>query len=154
MSTSKPQNFNPSGHATASPAYSHISRLPLSPTTTLITLAGQVGVRTDLPTPGTNATTTPPTLGEQCAIAFANVDKCLAAAGASKSDIVHVRHYVVDLLRDGQGQDPARQERYLEWMGELRPPSTLLGVQALAAPGLLYEIDVVCVVRQEVQHQA
>ena len=71
-----------------------------------------------------------------------------------KEDIVHVRHYVVDLLRGGKGQDPARQERYLKWMGELGPPSTLLGVQALAAEALLYEIDVVCVVTHEVQHQA
>ena len=151
---SQNQYFNPSGHATASPAYSHISRIPISPTSTLVTFAGQVGVRTDGPSTGINSDTVPSTLSEQCDVAFANVDKCLAAAGARKEDIVHIRHYVVDLLRGGKGQDPSRQERYLNWMGELRPPSTLIGVQALAAEQLLYEIDVVCLVRHEVQYQA
>jgi len=57
-----------------------------------------------------------------------------------------VRQYVVNLLRDGQGQDSERAKRYAEWMGGLKPPSTLIGVQALAHKDLFYEIEVVCVV--------
>ena len=147
MSSSSNQLFNPPGHVPNSPAYSHISRVPLSPTTHLVSFAGQIGRDS-----ATN--TTPGTLAEQCSLAFANVDKCLAAAGARKADIVQVRQYVVDLLRGGQGPDPERVRRYLEWMGGLTPPSTLLGVQALADTALLYEIEVVCVVHGEVRHQA
>jgi enamine deaminase RidA (YjgF/YER057c/UK114 family) len=62
---------------------------------------------------------------------------------------VQVRQYVVNLLRDGQGQDPERAKLYVEWMGESRPPSTVLGVQALVHRDLLYEIEIVCLVREE-----
>lgn len=37
--------------------------------------------------------------------------------------------------------------------GDLRSPGTLVGVQALAALQLVYGIDVVCVVHDEVQHE-
>lgn len=141
------ETFNPESLAPAAPTYSHIARTPLYSTSTLITLAGQIGYDDSTQSTGS-------TLGEQCSIAYANVDKCLAAAGARKEDIVHVRHYVVDLQRGGQGQDPERAKRYVAWLGDLRPPATLLGVQALAQPHFLYEIDVVCVVHHEVQHQA
>lgn len=76
------------------------------------------------------------------------MDKCLAAVGADKTDIVQVRQYVVNLLRDGQGQDPERAKRYVQWMDGARPPSTLLGVQTLARKDLLYEIEVVAVVKE------
>lgn len=133
------QTFNPEGHPTAAPTYSHISRISISPTATLVSIAGQVGQDSatgNLPT----------TLGEQCSIAFANVDKCLKAVKATKKDIVQVRQYVVDLLRGGKGPDPERAKRYSEWMGGLTPPSTLLGIDALYRAEALYEIEVVCVV--------
>lgn len=143
------ESFSPLGLETFSPTYSHISRTALSPISTLISFAGQIGADTS-----NGNRNIPSSLAEQCDLAFANVDKCLAAAGARKDDIVQVRQYVVDLLRGGAGQDPERAKRYVAWIGELRPPSTLLGVQALAAPGLLYEIEVVCVVHHEIRHQA
>lgn len=135
------ETFNPSGHNPFSPTYSHISRIPISATHSLVSIAGQIGHDS-----ATN--TIPTTLGEQCTVAFANVDRCLAAAGAQKSDIIQVRQYVVGLLQRGQGgkgQDPERTRRYLEWIGDLRPPSTLLGVESLANEQLIYEIEVICV---------
>lgn len=116
--------------------------MPISSTRTLITIAGQIGQD-----PQTD--TIPSTLGEQCSLAFKNMDKCLAAVGADKTDIVHVRHYVVNLLRDGQGQDPERAKRYVAWMDGAKPPSTLLGVQTLAHQDLLYEIEVVAVLKED-----
>lgn len=139
MSKTDPESFNPPGHPTFSPTYSHISRTPLSSTKTLISLAGQVGYDSESKTTGS-------TLAEQCTIAFKNVDRCLAAAGARKEDIVQVRQYVVNLLRDGKGQDPERARLYVEWMGGLKPPSTLLGVSGLAVPELIYEIEIIAVV--------
>ena len=133
------QNFNPPGHDPLAPTYSHISRVPISSTHTLVSLAGQIGLDS-----ATNHL--PSTLGEQCKIALENVDKCLAAAGATKKDILQVRHYVVNLLRGGQGQDPERAKQYLEWIGDLRPPTSLLGLESLANEKILYEVEVVCVV--------
>jgi enamine deaminase RidA (YjgF/YER057c/UK114 family) len=144
MSPSEVKSLSPAGHATFSPTYSHISRVALSPTTEQISLAGQVGAKVD--PEGKSPPHIPASLGDQCSLAFANVDTCLAEVGATKADIIQVRQYVVDLLRGGKGQDPERAKRYVEWMGDLRPPSTLLGVAALASPDLVYEIEVVCVV--------
>lgn len=134
--TSKNQTFNPPDHNTWSPTYSHISSIPISATHKLISFAGQVG--------GDSSTRhVPSTLGEQVAVALSNVDKCMAAAGATKADIIQVRQYVVNLLP----QDPVRASLYTQWLGDgIKPPSTLLGVQSLAAPELLYEIEVVAVV--------
>jgi enamine deaminase RidA (YjgF/YER057c/UK114 family) len=139
-----PSNFNPAGHDTFSPTYSHISRIPISATSTLVSFAGQIGHDS-----ATNSI--PATLGEQCSVAFANVDKCLAAVGGKKSDIIQVRQYVVGLLKGGEGgkgQDPERAKRYLEWIGDLRPPSTLLGVESLANEKLLYEIEIIAIVEK------
>lgn len=133
-------NFNPEGQTTFSPTYSHISRVPITPTTTLVSIAGQLGW---------DATTgvIPPTLASQCSLAFSNVERCLRASGACKHDIIQVRQYVVDLLKNGDDQDPERAKLYIQWMGDLRPPSTVLGVQSLVHKDLLYEIEVVCLVR-------
>jgi enamine deaminase RidA (YjgF/YER057c/UK114 family) len=146
MSSSKVETLSPSGHPPFSPTYSHISRVALSPTTEQISFAGQVGAKVD-PT-GKSPSHIPASLGDQCSLAFANVDTCLAEVGATKADIIQVRQYVVDLLRGGKGQDPERAKRYVQWMGDARPPSTLLGISALAHPDLVYEIEIVCVVHR------
>ncbi|KAF1849260.1 uncharacterized protein K460DRAFT_365149, partial [Cucurbitaria berberidis CBS 394.84] len=133
----EPQNFNPPEHDPISPSYSQISRVPISSTHTLVSIAGQVGY-------DTTTHTIPPTLGEQCSLAFANVDKCLELVGATRKDVVQTRQYVVGLLKGGEGgkgQDPERNKRYLEWLGDSPPPpSALLGVESLAHEKLLYEI--------------
>lgn len=114
--------------------------MPIAPDVTIISIAGQIGY-------DSASGTIPQTLAEQCSLAFENVDRCLKTVGARKEDIIQVRQYVVNLLRDGQGQDPERARLYAEWMGGIKPPSTLLGIQALAHKDLLYEIEIVCVVR-------
>lgn len=129
-------NFNPDNHPPFSPIYSHVSQIAISPTATLVSIAGQIGC--DMTTKSI-----PNSLGEQVALALKNVDACLAAAGATKQDIVQVRQYIVNFLP----QDPKRVELYTEWLGDLRPPSTNIGCQSLAHKDLLYEIEVVCVVK-------
>lgn len=132
------QTFNPTNLPPWAPTYAQISRVPISSTTDLISFAGQ---------PGGNPTTKsiPSSLGEQVSAALANVDVCLQAVGATKQDIVQVRQYVVNLLP----QDSARAKVYAEWIGEAKPPSTLVGVSGLADQRMLFEIEVICVVRRE-----
>lgn len=137
-----PYSFNPAGHAPYAPTYSHVSVARLAPTSRLVSLAGQVGH--DAAT-----ATTPPDFPTQVRVALDNVGRCLAAAGARKADVVSVRQYVVGL---GRMPRPEREERarlYLEWMEGNAPPSTLLGVEALADESLLYEIEVTAVVDAE-----
>ncbi|PVI02387.1 YjgF-like protein [Periconia macrospinosa] len=136
--------FNPPGHDTPVPVYSHISSVPISSTHNLVSFAGQIG--------RDSSNQVPKTLGAQVSIALANVDKCLDAANATKDDIVQVRQYIVNLLHDRDGAtdvpDPERVKLYAEWMGGRKPPSTVLGVQSLALKEYLYEIEVVCVVKR------
>ena len=142
MSQSQNECFNPSGHEPNVSTYSHISRVPISTTHSLISFAGQIG---------RDSTTNniPPAFIDQVTLSYANVDKCLEAVGATKADIVQVRQYIVNLQRGGEGVDPEYRKKYAEWMGGVKPPSTVLGVESLAAKELLYEIEVVCVVRNK-----
>ena len=120
------------------PIYSHVQITPLSSTSTLVTIAGQIGVPPD-------SASAAPTYSEQVEIALSNVRKCLAAGGATPADIVKVTHYVVNL----DPKDKSRLEAYSKFIGDHRPPSTLVGVAALAWPELLYEIEVMAIVHQK-----
>lgn len=134
---SAPTCFSPTDVAPPHKSYSHICSTTLIGGSKLLTFAGQIGVKTDSPN-----REPAPTFREQVTIALENVSKCLAAAGATTKDIVSVKQYIVNLLPI----DPCRRELYEEWIGDHRPPSTIMGVVALADETLLYEIEVMAVV--------
>ncbi len=60
-------------------------------------------------------------LAAQARVAFANVGRCLAAAGARPDQVARITIYVVGH----------------------RPEYTLLGVQTLAEPGYLIEVEAI-----------
>jgi len=129
--------INPPSVAAPRPTYSHIQTTPISSTSTLVTIAGQIGLDPD-------TKTVPPTFSEQVQVALANLGKCLAAVGATPADIIKVTHFVVDL----DPKDTSRAEAYVKFMGDHRPPSTLLGVAALADSNLLYEVEAMAIVQR------
>lgn len=138
-------NFNPPNHPPLAPTYSHISTVPLSPTKNLISIAGQVG--TTASTTSTNA----PSFRQQVQNALENVDKCLHAAKARKSNIISVRQYVVRLSQLSNDDKRERGLIFSTWWQETEaekapPPSTLIGVESLVTAEVLYEIEVACVV--------
>lgn len=135
MASSLPQTFNPASVPAPRPSYSHICTTPLSPTTKLITVAGQIGID---PT----TSTVPASFAAQVSAALTNLGACLAAAGATTRDVVKVTQYVVDY----DPTERARASLYGEFMGDHRPPSTLVGVACLAEPELSYEIEAMAVV--------
>jgi enamine deaminase RidA (YjgF/YER057c/UK114 family) len=134
---SSPQCFNPTDVAAPHKSYSHICSTTLIGGSKLLAFAGQIGVDPVNREPA-------PTFRGQIELALANVTKCLAAAGATTRDVVSVRQYVVNLLPI----NPCRRELYEEWMGDHRPPSTLIGVAALADEKLLFEIEVMAIVHE------
>lgn len=140
-STSKNHIFNPEGHPSLAPSYSHISIVPISPTAKLVSFAGQTG---------TDASGTFPSFQDQVRKAHEHVDKCLAAAGVSKKDIVSNRQYVVKLTSLSPEDRQARTAIYMEWWRStegdaLPPPDTLIGVDSLYAEGCLFETEITCV---------
>ena len=78
---------------------------------------------------------------EQAKQTIANIADALAKAGASLSDVVRTRGYLVDIA---QQDEYARAHR--EAFGDVRPASTMVQVAALATPEMLVEIEVDAVV--------
>ncbi|KAK3045954.1 hypothetical protein LTR09_012518 [Extremus antarcticus] len=137
MSNSAQHIFNPPQVHPPQPSYSHICITSLGNGMRLLTLAGQIGRDSE-------TGNIPSTLAAQVEVALKNVGKCLEASNAKITDIVRVQQFVVDLL----SQDSSRAQAYLKFMGEHRPPSTLIGVNALAGKELLYEIEVTAVAKE------
>ena len=138
MTSNHPTTFNPANVHPPRPTYSHVAITPLSGTAKLITVAGQVGI-------DQLSGTAPPTFAAQVQTALDNLGKCLVAAGAGPRDVVKVTQYVVDL----DPTERTRGELYMKFMGDYRPPSTLIGVSKLAADDWLYEIEAIAVVHDE-----
>lgn len=79
----------------------------------------------------------PEDAGEQARNIFRTVEKVLAEAGFSLADVVRVTHYVTD-IRYAEKLWPV----VAEYLGEVRPASTLVAVAALATPEMKVEIEV------------
>jgi enamine deaminase RidA (YjgF/YER057c/UK114 family) len=74
--------------------------------------------------------------------AFANVGRALAAAGASPEQVARITICVVAYRPECL---PAIREARTAVFGEHKPADTLLGVEALAEPEYLIEVDAIAV---------
>lgn len=81
---------------------------------------------------------------EQTRQIFRNMEKVLTAAGATFADILKVTVYLTDVA-DRTRINPVRKE----YFGDHRPASTLIGVAALAIPGMKVEIEAVVGARRK-----
>ena len=80
----------------------------------------------------------------QAAQVFANLDTALRAAGATWSDVVKMNAYIVNY---DAGMLPGLREARSKYLTAANPPaSTLVGVQALARPEFLIEVEAVAVI--------
>jgi enamine deaminase RidA (YjgF/YER057c/UK114 family) len=79
----------------------------------------------------------------QAQLAFANVGRALAAAGAQPDQVARITVYVVghreELL------DPISEAR-IAVFGDHRPADVVIGVETLAEPGFLIEVDAIAVI--------
>jgi len=104
---------------------------------TLVFVAGQVAddAQGNLVGPGD--------LAAQARQAFANVGRCLAAAGAGPEQVARITIYVV---RYRPEHIPEISEARIAVFGDHKPADTLLGVETLAEPGYLIEVEAIAVV--------
>lgn len=98
---------------------------------TIITTAGQIGrdVNGNFPT----------IPEEQITLAFANLKRCLEAAGAGVDDVLRLNYYIVNY--------DVKHRRHLQpllgFLGGHRPATTLIPVPALATPECIFEVEAI-----------
>ena len=117
-----------------SPFYTHVSQS--TGNTNIVTTAGQIGIRPDGSIPSDP--------DEQYELAIANLRRCLEAAGACVEDILKLTYYIVDF----DPKTPRHRKPLMGFLGDHRPPTTLVPVPALAIPGLLFEIEATAAIPQ------
>jgi enamine deaminase RidA (YjgF/YER057c/UK114 family) len=82
-------------------------------------------------------------LASQTRSAFTNLQKAVRAAGGAMRDLVSLRIYVVNYKREEGGPISACLLEFFP--ADALPVTTWIGVQALARPELLIEIEAVAV---------
>jgi enamine deaminase RidA (YjgF/YER057c/UK114 family) len=125
------QRLNPDG-LFRPPAYSQVV---VGTGTRIVFVAGQVAV-------DESGRVVSDGFAEQVQAVFTNVGGALAAAGARPEDVTKLTIYVVNYSPD---QLPTIGEARQGLFGDKLPASTLVGVQALARPEFLIEVEAVAV---------
>ena len=85
----------------------------------------------------------PGDLAAQARQAFSNVGRCLDAAGARPEQVVKLTIYVVE---HRSAYLPDVSEARMAVFGNHKPADTLVGVETLAEPGYLIEVEAIAVV--------
>ena len=124
------ERINPDG-LTSRPFYHHVVR---STSRYLVHISGQVGMDADGNVVGTDDFTA------HVDQAFANLDVALAAGGVARSHVVKVTTFVVGY--DHAEKWPIIRTAHLDFFRDAAPAWTVVGVEALARPDLLIEIEV------------
>jgi enamine deaminase RidA (YjgF/YER057c/UK114 family) len=125
--------INPAG-LSAPASYSQVA---VASGTRLVFVAGQVA------DDGQGNLVGPGDLAAQARQAFANVGSALAAVGARPNQVAKITIYVVHYRPEYL---PAISEARIDVFGDHKPTDVVLGVEALAHPELMIEVDAIAVV--------
>lgn len=101
--------------------------------------SGQIAVEPDADAELGVRVISPNAIRKQISCALANVDAVLSGAEMNRSNVVNLRFYTTDV-----DAFLANYDVYAEWIAAAgtRPPQSVLGVQRLALPELMIEIEV------------
>lgn len=122
------QHVNPSGVGAPS-NYTHVVA---SSGGSIVFISGQIGMDASGKIAGD-------TLEAQGAQVFENLKTCLASVGATFENVLKLTTYIVNYKPEDRAIIGGLRSKY-------PPASTLVGVQALAVPGLLIEIEAVAAI--------
>jgi len=84
----------------------------------------------------------PGDLAAQARQVYANLGRALAAAGARPGQVAKITIYVVHHRREHL---PVIEQARIGLFGEHKPADTVVGVETLAGPGYLIEVDAIAV---------
>ena len=124
------QHVNPSGVGAPS-NYTHVVSASGG---SIVFISGQIGMDAAGKIAGD-------TLEAQGAQVFENLKTCLASVGATFENVLKLTTYIVNYKLEDRAIIGGLRSKYLPATNP--PASTLVGVQALAVPGLLVEIEAV-----------
>ena len=128
-------HINPSGVSQPT-GYTHVVRADGAQT---VYISGQIAINAAGEVVGEGD------LAKQANQVFENLRTCLASAGAGFEDVVKFTTYVVNFKSEDRAIVAAARQKYLPAANP--PASTLVGVQALALPGLMIEIEAIAVLQ-------
>lgn len=128
------ETFHPTGFSPAPPNMSHCVRA-----NGMVYTAGQVAID--------STGSVPSSFEEQVIVALTNLHKCLEAAGARVSDIVHIRYYIVDF--DPTLSTQPHNQHLLTFLNGHRPCCTLVPVHCLAKLEFKFEIEAVAAISSD-----
>lgn len=117
------------------------SQVVVTPPGQLVFVSGQVAWDRDLNLIGGTS------IAAQARQALKNLRHALEAAGASIADITTLRVYIVDFRPEYFAELAPEFKKF--FTDVLPPASTWIGVQALAGPGLMIEIEAQAVITGE-----
>ncbi|MDX1479449.1 MAG: RidA family protein [Saprospiraceae bacterium] len=103
-------------------------------------LSGQVALETDTESPMGVRVVHPGDMRQQLGHVLNKIDALLEQAGMARKNIVFVRFYATDNTAFLDNYDV-----YADWIDAagIKPPQTDIGVNELAIPGLVIEVEVV-----------
>ncbi|RFU27299.1 hypothetical protein B7463_g9042, partial [Scytalidium lignicola] len=143
------QAHDPPHFAAPHPFYSSYTTVPLSPTTTLVTVSGQVAQ--DIETGDT-----PSDLESQVDLCLSRLSGCLECAGAGKKDITRFMYYIsqrgVDEFDEREGKGAAVRligGKSGKWLEGNRLASCFPRVFGMSDDKFLCEFECIAVVTKE-----
>lgn len=103
--------------------------------TRFLTIAGQASLQPDAEAPFGVSTAHPGDMRAQMAEVLTNIDAVLDGAGMSRGDLTELTIYVTD-----NAAALGNYDMLLGWLGDARPPQSLITISALAFDGMMIEI--------------
>jgi len=135
MTTTTNQHINPEG-INRPTGYTHV--VAVEGARKLVFVSGQVSLNAAGELVGRND------LGAQARQVFQNLETALAAAGATFADVTKMTTFIVNYKPEDRDSIRAVRAEYLP--ADQPPASTLVGVQSLASPDHMIEVEAIAAV--------